>query len=87
MKPYINSSIQNNICFIEFFTPKHNALNSSMLDQLANTIKETPKDCAVIVLSSGGNRTFCAGASFDELSQIKTQKRLLYFLMVLQKLF
>lgn len=73
MTPYINSSIQNNICYIEFFTPKHNALNSSMLDQLANTIKETPEHCAVIVLKSGGDRTFCAGASFDELSQIKTQ--------------
>lgn len=79
MKPYINSSIQNNICFIEFFTPKHNALNSSMLDQLANTIKETPKDCAVIVLKSGGNRTFCAGASFDELLQIKTQEEATLF--------
>lgn len=79
MKPYINSSIQNNICFIEFFTPKHNALNSSILDQLANTIKATPRDCAVIVLKSGGDRTFCAGASFDELSQIKTQEEATLF--------
>lgn len=79
MTPYINSSVQNNICFIEFFTPKHNALNSSMLDQLANKIKQTPEDCAVIVLKSGGNRTFCAGASFDELSQIKNQEEATLF--------
>lgn len=79
MTPYINSSIQNNICYIEFFTPKHNALNSNMLDQLANKIEETPEHCAVIVLSSGGDRTFCAGASFDELSQIKNQEEATLF--------
>ena len=79
MTPYINSSIQNNICYIEFFTPKHNALNSNMLDQLANKIEETPEHCAVIVLSSGGDRTFCAGASFDELSQIKNQEEATIF--------
>ena len=56
-----------------------------MLDQLANTIKETPKDCAVIVLKSGGNHYFCAGASFDELSQIKTQEEATLLLVVLQK--
>ena len=79
MTPYINSSIQNNICYIEFFTPKHNALNSNMLDQLANKIEETPEHCAVIVLRSGGDRTFCAGASFDELSQIKNQEEATLF--------
>lgn len=79
MTSYINSSIQNNICYIEFFTPKHNALNSNMLDQLANKIEETPEHCAVIVLSSGGDRTFCAGASFDELSQIKNQEEATLF--------
>lgn len=79
MTSYINSSIQNNICYIEFFTPKHNALNSNMLDQLANKIEETPEHCAVIVLRSGGDRTFCAGASFDELSQIKNQEEATIF--------
>ena len=79
MTSYINSSIQNNIFSIEFFTPKHNALNSNMLDQLANKIEETPEHCAVIVLSSGGDRTFCAGASFDELSQIKNQEEATLF--------
>lgn len=79
MTSYINSSIQNNICYIEFFTPKHNALNSNMLDQLANKIEETPEHCAVIVLRSGGDRTFCAGASFDELSQIKNQEEATLF--------
>ena len=79
MTSYINSSIQNNICYIEFFTPKHNALNSDMLDKLANKIEEAPEHCAVIVLSSGGDRTFCAGASFDELSQIKNQEEATLF--------
>ena len=39
---------------------------------MANTIKEAGTNDAikVIVLKSGGNRTFCAGASFKELINI-----------------
>ena len=70
MTPYIKATEKNNVYYIEFFTPKHNALDSAMLDQLAQKISSTPKECSVIVLKSGGNRTFCAGASFDELSKI-----------------
>ena len=40
--------------------------------KLAGTITETSNDDAVkvIILKSGGDRTFCAGASFDELMSI-----------------
>lgn len=74
MKPYLNTYIKNNVYYIEFFTPKHNALGSSMLDKLALSINNVPEEHPVIVLKSGGDRTFCAGASFDELSQISTQE-------------
>lgn len=63
---------ENGLATIEFFHPKHNSLPSDILAKLAKTIEEAGKDEAVklIVLRSGGERTFCAGASFDELISI-----------------
>lgn len=57
---------------IEFFHPKHNSLPSDILSKLAQTITEAGEDDAVklIVLKSGGDRTFCSGASFTELISI-----------------
>tara|TARA_R110002072_G_scaffold192351_4_gene349354 strand:+ start:183 stop:935 length:753 start_codon:yes stop_codon:yes gene_type:complete len=62
----------NGLAMIEFFHPKQNSLPSDILKKLAETITEAGKDPAVkvIVLKSGGDRTFCAGASFDELISI-----------------
>jgi methylglutaconyl-CoA hydratase len=57
---------------IEFFHPQSNSLPSHLLNKLALTINNAGKDDSinVIILRSGGDRTFCAGASFDELSSI-----------------
>ena len=54
---------------IEFFHPKHNSLPSTILAELAASITKAGQDetIQVIILKSGGNRTFCAGASFEEL--------------------
>ncbi len=72
---YINYQVNNNIGTIEFFTPHHNSLPSSMLKKLTETIHDASKDDAtkVIILKSGGAKTFCAGASFDELLSINTE--------------
>lgn len=61
------------ITTIEFFHPSHNSLPSKLLAKLANSIKEAGRDIAtkVIILKSRGERTFCAGASFDELVAIE----------------
>ena len=58
---------------IEFFHPKHNSLPSNILRDLALAIQEAGEneEVRVIILKSGGNRTFCAGASFDELVAIQ----------------
>lgn len=63
---------ENGLATIEFFHPKHNSLPSNILSELAQTISAAGQDDSVklIVLRSGGERTFCAGASFDELIQI-----------------
>lgn len=62
----------NGLATIEFFHPKHNSLPSHILSELADTIKAAGEDDEVklIVLKSGGDRTFCSGASFTELISI-----------------
>jgi methylglutaconyl-CoA hydratase len=63
---------ENGLATIEFFHPKHNSLPSDILSKLAQTIAEAGEDDSVklIVLKSGGDRTFCSGASFTELISI-----------------
>ncbi|WP_298154366.1 enoyl-CoA hydratase/isomerase family protein [Flavobacterium sp.] len=69
---YVKSNIENNIAIIEFFHPEQNSLPGNILAQLAETITKTGNDdnVKVIILKSGGDRTFCAGASFKELINI-----------------
>ena len=64
------------IATISFFHPAQNSLPSALLAKLAITITQAGKDATtrVIVLKSEGDRTFCAGASFDELLQIKDKE-------------
>ena len=67
---YIKSEIlKEGLAQITFYHPKHNSLPSPLLKELAAAITDAGKDSAiqVIILKSGGDRTFCAGASFDEL--------------------
>lgn len=72
MNAYVKQETQNNIATIEFFHPEHNSLPSDILAKLANTITEVGNnnEVKVIILKSGGDRTFCAGASFQELISI-----------------
>ncbi len=71
-QPYVKEEIQNGISTIEFFHPAHNSLPGDILAKLAHIITEAGKndEVKVIILKSGGNRTFCAGASFKELINI-----------------
>lgn len=80
---YVNLTIEQGIGTVEFFTEQSNALPSEILEKLANTITEAGKndEIKVIVLKSGGNRTFCAGASFDELLSIQNEEEGLKFFM------
>lgn len=75
-KPYVKQHTENGISTIEFFHPAHNSLPGDILAKLANTITEAGQDDNVlaIILKSGGDRTFCAGASFKELISIEDEK-------------
>jgi methylglutaconyl-CoA hydratase len=72
MEAYVKQDIQNNIATIEFFHPEQNSLPGTILAQLAQTIIDAGNnpEVKVIILKSGGDRTFCAGASFKELITI-----------------
>lgn len=64
---------QNGVATISFYHPAQNALPAALLDDLTSKITQAGNDTQtrVIILKSEGERTFCAGASFDELLQIK----------------
>ena len=76
MKEYVTIKIKNNIGTIEFFHPQSNSLPTNILNKLAETIQQAGENnnINVIILKSGGDRVFCAGASFDELMAINTNK-------------
>ena len=69
---YVKQDISGLIASIEFFHPAQNSLPSEVLGELADAITKAGSNDAikVIILKSGGDRTFCAGASFTELMQI-----------------
>lgn len=75
MEGYVTSHIEHGINTIEFFHPQSNSLPGKILEELAHEIHfaGTHNETKVIILKSGGDKTFCAGASFDELASIKNE--------------
>jgi methylglutaconyl-CoA hydratase len=69
----VTTSIAGGIASITFFHPLSNSLPGRVLRELAAAIDTCGKaeEIRVIVLRSQGDKTFCAGASFDELSSIQ----------------
>jgi methylglutaconyl-CoA hydratase len=74
--PYVKTETINSVTTIEFFHPAHNSLPSDVLADLAGAITAAgeSEETKVIILKSGGERTFCAGASFKELIAINDEK-------------
>ncbi|WP_066224231.1 enoyl-CoA hydratase/isomerase family protein [Formosa haliotis] len=72
---YVKQSINDGVSCIEFYNPPHNGLPSHLLLQLEQELIQASNNDAVkvVVLQSGGDRTFCAGASFNELITIETE--------------
>ncbi|MBS1504476.1 MAG: enoyl-CoA hydratase/isomerase family protein, partial [Bacteroidetes bacterium] len=72
----VNMVVADGIATIQFYHPAQNSLPAALLEKLAVGIAKAGGDGSVrvIVLKSAGDRTFCAGASFDELLQIKDKQ-------------
>jgi methylglutaconyl-CoA hydratase len=70
----VSLTVKEGIATVTFSHPQSNSLPGALLGNLASHIEEAGNnaDAKVIVLQSGGEKTFCAGASFDELAAIET---------------
>lgn len=81
MDAYVKSHIEHGINTIEFHHAQSNSLPGKILEALAKEIHYagTHEETKVIILKSAGDKTFCAGASFDELAAISTAEEGLKF--------
>ncbi len=72
MEGTVLTSIRENIATVTFGHPASNSFPSALLDRLIENINRLSNDdnIQVIILQSEGDKTFCAGASFDELVAI-----------------
>jgi len=74
--PYIKQELNNGIATISFYHPEQNSLPSDLLKKLTQKIEDAGKneEIKVVILKSGGDKTFCAGASFQELCAINDEE-------------
>lgn len=65
---------------LEFQSEKANSFSKQMLEELAQAISELGTEVKVLVLQSAGEKTFSAGASFEEFQKISSkQEAIQYF--------
>lgn len=78
---YVKVEREHGIATIEFYHPQSNSLPAAILNSLAKHIHSEGLDLGtkVIILRSAGEKIFCSGASFDELSAIGTEEEGLSF--------
>jgi len=78
---YVSYHALNKVGTIEFYTPQHNSMPAEILSKLANTIEMAGNDqnSKVLILKTAGEKTFCAGAFFDELLMIQNESEGLDF--------
>jgi methylglutaconyl-CoA hydratase len=72
MNGIVSVEIKNSIATIEFFHPQSNSMPGELLRELAQKIEDAGKNdqAKVIIIKSSGDKSFCAGASFNELVSI-----------------
>ncbi len=78
---YVKAETHKQVTTIEFFHPQSNSLPGKLLADLAHEITYAGNDAdvRVIILRSEGSKVFCAGASFDELANIKDENEGMHF--------
>ena len=71
---HVSLDVADGVATVRFGHPKGNSLPAAVLRALADAIADAGRDPAarVIVIRSSGHGPFCAGASFDELTAIRT---------------
>lgn len=73
----ISVELQNGVATITFAHPKHNCFPQEQLQALTQAINKcaTNAEVHVLLLQSDPTKAFCAGASFDELLEVKTPEQ------------
>ncbi|MCM4167733.1 1,4-dihydroxy-2-naphthoyl-CoA synthase [Arenibacter antarcticus] len=68
------TNIVNGIATVEFGHPASNSFVLELLERVTSAIDQLSlnPEVTVIILKSEGDGTFCAGASFDQLTQVST---------------
>ncbi|MGE5354900.1 MAG: enoyl-CoA hydratase/isomerase family protein [Deltaproteobacteria bacterium] len=81
MNEYIKNEIRDHYAKIEFFHPSHNSMSMALLAALSELFVELNNvdDIKCIILTSAGQGSFCAGANFEELKNIRDEKEGLEF--------
>jgi methylglutaconyl-CoA hydratase len=74
---YVKSEKHGLTMSIEFYHPQSNSLPAVLLNELATQIHGAGMDdeIKVVILRSVGEKAFCAGASFPELSKINSSSQ------------
>src|SRR5450432_2755004 len=74
---HVKSEKHGSTMSIEFYHPQSNSLPGALLNDLATQIHGAGMDeeVKVIILRSVGEKAFCAGASFAELSKINSSSQ------------
>lgn len=77
IKGSLETSFQNTIATVQFGHPASNSFPRELLDRLTSEINELSRNekFSVIILKSEGAKTFCSGASFDELLQVENEEQ------------
>lgn len=68
------TSIENRVATIEFGHPASNSFVAELLDRLGKELDRLSEmeEISLVVLKSEGEKAFCAGASFEELTAVST---------------
>lgn len=74
MKNNLICEISDKNATIEFYHEEHNSMTLEMLSDLASLFDKLSNENRIntIILKSKGEKTFCAGANFNELKKIST---------------
>lgn len=77
----VESKVEAGIGRVLFSHPKGNSMPGELLRKLASVIERLGQDphCKVVLLSSEGEKVFCAGASFDEMKAVKDRAQAFEF--------
>ena len=73
----LGTSFQNTIATVQFGHPASNSFPRQLLDRLTSEINSLSRNenVSLIILKSEGAKTFCSGASFDELLKVENEEQ------------